>query len=372
MVLLAAEGEVAPVGRPGQAAQRLGEPAVRHVFGAGLQRRQRFFPAAGQLQHPDLRRMAAPGGEKGHPAPVGRNGRAHIELRDVLRTARERGAVNFRFLQVAVFGLCQVLQLGIFLEFSLEPFQVRAYERVQHRAGFVAAAEQFQHPARLVGAVLLGEEPDGLAAGLVGQRGLVGLEVAELVQTRERDQPAGQGGVAHVHLLHGVVGQAGLVLGYALHHPERVNESLEDARAFPEAVYQHAELHFVRELVLHHVLEPAFGTVGPDHEAVFERFGEAAYAVGNVGHVGLLHVVDGGVEEERQALGQGRVQVGGLALVGGLQHPGGVVHPGLRLVVVVDVEMLGGAHLPLEVPDEDLVLLQSAQGRGGEQQGGRG
>ena len=315
--------------------------------------------------------MAGAGGKISQPPTVGRERGAHAEFRDIIRTRSQGGPVKRGFLQALFLRLGQVFQLRVFREFFLEAAQVGADERVQHGPGVVAGAEQFQHLPGLFPAVLLRQETDGLPAGLVRQRGLVGLEVAELVKPAERDKPPGKGGVPHVHFLHGVIALAGLVLGDALHHPERINEGFQDAGGFPEAVYQDAELDFVRELVLYNVLQPAPGTVRPDHETVLVRLGQAADAVRNVGHVGLLHVVYGGVEKERDPLGKGGVEVGGLALIGGLQHAGGVGQPGRGALVIMHVEMLRRVDLPGEVFYDHLVLFERGSRARGKQERGQ-
>ena len=128
------------------------------------------------------------------------------------------------------------------------------------------------------------------------------------------------------------------------------------------AVHEHMD-----QLVVDHVAECPHGAVRGDDNAALEKLEEPPDAFGDepADGVGLLKVEVGTVEDERDATAERVVELQLQSPVARLGEGGSALGKRAHLRVVIDIEVLGLEHMPLEIGVLDLVAPEGVElGRG--------
>ena len=172
------------------------------------------------------------------------------------------------------------------------------------------------------------------------------------LEVAHRRDDVGDRGVADRHQVERLP-VARHVIGQPLVDPQRQAAAEQRSR-------DDVELEDVRQLVRDQAVERVGRLVDRQHHAIAIRLGEREHAFGQLARLDvlLLELALRLVEDERDLEGQVVLQVGADLLIRALRVAGDPLEVLLDLRVVVDLEMVRGVDVPLEIVVPDPVLAE--------------
>ncbi len=321
----------------------------------------------GQEHQIELAILAVDGHRRDQIAGRRRRNRERLGEMRLLLVRREVASVVGRALLVAE-RLEAILQVALEALVELVPLHLqRFFVRVFAAADDALAEREHELPDAFLPELRLDELEHGVTQ-VVDQARVARVAVAFHLRHLRHD--VGDRRVAHGHQV-GRRPLPALVVRQSLVHPQR-------HAAADQRLRDDVELELVRELVDDEAVEAVGGIVDRQHHPVADRLGERADAFRRgIGRrdVLLLELAVGLEQDHLDLEGQVVLQVRADLLVGALRVAGDAFEVRLDLGVVVNLEMVGGVDLPLELVVVDVVLAEvrhhrRLRGHGGRAPGG--